>query len=99
MASPLASPVWSPVKIISIEKKTRMPSKYVLNSEPLKELLRPIEDIPVAIIPIVGPSRQGKSFILNYMIRFLANPKKIDWIGPTNQPLEGIINKMNDCLK
>ena len=79
-----------PLEVVSIIKESDKLSKYVLNYESIEELLKTINDIPVAIIPIVGPSRQGKSFILNFMIRFLSDPKNVEWIGRSDEPLTGI---------
>ena len=67
---------WEPIEVVSILKESGKVTKYILNYKALEELLRPINDKPVAIIPIVGASRQGKSFILNYMIRFLSDPEE-----------------------
>ena len=82
---------WTPLEVVSIKKESGRPAKYVLNYEGLKKLLKPINDKEVAVIPIVGPSRQGKSFILNYMIRYLSDPKSINWIGENDEPLKGMI--------
>ena len=81
---------WEPTELVSILKESGKVTKYLLNYEALKEVLRPINDIPVAIIPIVGASRQGKSFILNYMIRYLSDPNNDHWIGDISEPLKGI---------
>ena len=84
---------WRPCPVISIKKESDKKTKYILNYEELQRLVAPVIDLEVAIIPIVGPSRMGKSFILNYMIRYLSDQKSIDWVGSGDQPLEG-----NHCL-
>ena len=64
-------------------------SQYILKLDALRRLLEPIANIEVVVIPIIGPSRRGKSFILNYMCRFLNDPKNIDWMGRGDEGLEG----------
>ena len=81
-----------PVKILDIHKnkvKGQIKTKYVLNEEELNKLLDPIKDKKIAVIPIVGASRKGKSFILNYMTRYLLDYKNSDWIGQKTNPLKG----------
>jgi len=72
-------------QIISINKQ----SKYVLNLDGLNQLFDPIKDKEVVLISIAGPSRQGKSFLLSYMIRYLTNPLDVNWIGESDDPLKG----------
>ena len=64
-------------------------SKYVLRANELNKLLAPIRDIEVALIAIVGHSRRGKSFILNYMCRYLSDPNNPEWMGKGTEKLEG----------
>ncbi|KAG5673110.1 hypothetical protein PVAND_003184 [Polypedilum vanderplanki] len=62
-----------------------------------------VSDREVVIVSIAGALRKGKSFLLNYMLRFLyanyrslANPTKVinetnatNWLGDENEPLTG----------
>ena len=64
-------------------------SKYVLKLDVLRRLLEPIGNTEVVVIPIIGASRRGKSFILNYMCRFLNDPKNINWMEGRDGGLEG----------
>ncbi|KAL7017430.1 hypothetical protein ACKWTF_010375 [Chironomus riparius] len=60
-----------------------------------------VSDREVVIVSIAGALRKGKSFLLNYMLRYLyANYRSIntpdkaineanDWIGDPNEPLKG----------
>lgn len=81
-----------PVNIIEIHKipgQTKK-AKYYLKVEALMKLLEPIKSMEVVVIAVVGQSRRGKSFLLNYMSRFLADYKNINgWIGDGSKPLEG----------
>ena len=80
-----------PVRILEITsvKGLNKRSEYVLKIDALRRLLEPIGDTEVVVIPIIGHSRQGKSFILNYMCRFLNDPKNIEWMGREHDVLEG----------
>jgi hypothetical protein len=77
-------------QIITIKKQDHKPAKYILNCEELSKLLDPISDKEVALISIAGPSRMGKSFLLSYMSRYLANPLEVNWIGEKDDPLIGL---------
>lgn len=48
--------------------------KYKLNEELLKSILmdEKIKDLPVAVISVAGAYRGGKSFLLNFFLRYLA---------------------------
>ena len=80
-----------PLNIIEIRAEgPNRRSKYVLKAEALRELLDPIKDIEVVVIAVVGHQRRGKSFLLNYMCRYLSDYKNINgWIGDGEEPLGG----------
>jgi predicted AAA+ superfamily ATPase len=79
-----------PVQIINIEKEeSTQKSTYIFKFEALHEVLSEVKDKEVAVISIGGPSRQGKSFLLSYLLRFLSNPSDNNWIGKDDDPLEG----------
>lgn len=48
-----------------------------------------VKDKPVAVVSVVGAFRGGKSFLLNFFIRYLRNWRRTDWLGDTEAPLEG----------
>ena len=76
--------------MVEVEKRSGKPAKYNLDLDGLEAQVRSVRHLPVAIIPIVGTSRQGKSFLLNYMMRYLSNPSDPKWIGDRDQALTGI---------
>jgi len=79
------------IQIIDIEKdKTTKKSKYKFNFDTMSQLIKPIKEKEVAIISIAGPSRQGKSFLLSYCLKYLSDHTNVDWIGDENEPLEGM---------
>ncbi|XP_055313931.1 atlastin-like [Sitodiplosis mosellana] len=77
------------IQLVSPKDKT-----FVLNGAALSSILNndDLEDRHLVIISIAGPFRQGKSFLLNFFIRYLnAQYKKHDasnWLGGDG-PLEG----------
>ncbi|KYO28665.1 RING finger protein 112 isoform X1 [Alligator mississippiensis] len=48
-------------------------------------------DAPVCLVSIIGEQRQGKSFLMNYLLRRLQNQEIQDasWMGQEDQSLEG----------
>ncbi|XP_053203497.1 atlastin-2-like [Panonychus citri] len=48
-----------------------------------------LRDLPVAIVSIVGDARKGKSFLLNFFLRYLQRHDQEDWIGDLDEPLRG----------
>jgi atlastin len=80
-----------PVQIVEILKENGTnKSKYKLKSEALSQILSLIHDKKVAIISIVGKSRQGKSFLMNYLIRYLSDSTNVNYILNSDEPLLGI---------
>jgi hypothetical protein len=62
-----------PVTILSFSNEVDAEKKIIMHENALREvLLHPdIADRKVAIISILGAFREGKSFLLNYMLRYL----------------------------
>ncbi|CAL4099373.1 unnamed protein product [Meganyctiphanes norvegica] len=70
-----------------------------VNSSVLSHLLLNPEviDLPVCVVAVVGEYRTGKSFILNYFLRYLQNQGSENWLGEPNAPLIGFEHKNTDC--
>ncbi|KAH7939851.1 hypothetical protein HPB52_018152 [Rhipicephalus sanguineus] len=62
-----------------------------LNKKELERiLLAPnVKDKPVALVSIMGAFRQGKSFLMNFLMRYLRSHDKTNWMGDEDTPLEG----------
>uniref|UniRef100_A0A131Z2P0 Atlastin 2 n=1 Tax=Rhipicephalus appendiculatus TaxID=34631 RepID=A0A131Z2P0_RHIAP len=62
-----------------------------LNKDALERiLLAPkVRNKPVAVVSITGAFREGKSFLLNFLLRYLASNDKTNWMGDDDTPLEG----------
>lgn len=71
--------------------KTNPDHTMNLLSDELEDfLLSPnIKDKPVCIISVVGGFRQGKSFLLDYFLRYLEATGKPGWEGEPDEPLQG----------
>ncbi|XP_075727730.1 atlastin-1 [Rhipicephalus microplus] len=62
-----------------------------LNTEELgKILLAPkVKDKAVAVVSIIGAFRTGKSFLMNFLLRYLSNPDKSKWMEDEDTPVQG----------
>ncbi|XP_064425427.1 atlastin-2 isoform X3 [Latimeria chalumnae] len=48
-----------------------------------------VKDLPVFVISVIGDQRTGKSFLLNYILRYLRNQRKQNWMGKEDETLTG----------
>ena len=87
-----------PVQILNFSfpldsKGEKEKSIIILNEENLDRILKPVGDREICFISIAGPSRQGKSFLLSFMLRYLESleTENSDWMGwdQKNEPLRG----------
>ncbi|XP_017778827.1 PREDICTED: atlastin-like [Nicrophorus vespilloides] len=69
---------------------------FSLDEEQLSHVLlrEDIKDRYVVVVSVVGACRKGKSFILDFFLRYLnvkyiENKSTSDWLGPQDVPLEG----------
>ncbi|KAH7701145.1 atlastin, partial [Aphelenchoides avenae] len=91
-----------PVEVISVQQRQldleseKQWPQMVLNTKALKQILLgnvDTEGIPDAIVSIAGIFRSGKSFLLNFFLRYLAHMEAVaagraspedDWFEPTD---------------
>jgi atlastin len=69
------------VQIVSIDPVT---NEFHLNEEELKKILltKTCCDKPVVVISVAGPFRLGKSFLLNFFLRYIYHEgTESDWLG------------------
>ncbi|KAL1110097.1 hypothetical protein AAG570_008174 [Ranatra chinensis] len=69
---------------------------FVLDEEALERLLLKdeIKDRSVVVVSVAGAFRKGKSFILDFFLRYMYHTEKIngnidDWMGTDDMPLDG----------
>lgn len=47
-----------------------------------------VKDLPVMVVSVAGVFRKGKSFLLNFFVRYMRNRSKADWMVDDNVPLQ-----------
>ena len=87
-----------PVKILEIDPESK---QIVFNESELKEIFEKNEAMnkPICVCSIAGDYRKGKSFLLNYCLRFLQNNTDFlnrlvpevsnQWLGHVDEQLQG----------
>ncbi|XP_021173410.2 atlastin-2 isoform X1 [Fundulus heteroclitus] len=48
-----------------------------------------LKDLNVVVVSVAGAFRKGKSFILDFMLRYMYNQQSDSWIGGEDEPLTG----------
>ncbi|TRY76895.1 hypothetical protein TCAL_09587 [Tigriopus californicus] len=48
-----------------------------------------LKDKPLCIVSVAGAFRRGKSFLLDFLLRYLCAADRHHWLGPEDSPLEG----------
>lgn len=76
------------VQIVNVDPETR---EFVLDVDALSKILLREEcrEKPVCVISIAGDFRKGKSFLLNFLLRYLASDGANDWCVEKDVPLKG----------
>ncbi|KAM9377610.1 atlastin-3-like isoform 3-T3 [Pholidichthys leucotaenia] len=77
-----------PVQIVSVSKDDH---SFELDVEALSRiLLAPeVRDKHVVVLSVAGAFRKGKSFLLDFMIRYLYRRGDENWLGKDDEPLTG----------
>lgn len=78
------------VQIINVEECMKKTS-FSLDEESLSSiLLRPdVRDKKVVVVSVAGAFRQGKSFLLDFFLRYLLSNDRTNWLGDPEIPLKG----------
>ncbi|XP_051815448.1 atlastin-2-like isoform X3 [Acanthochromis polyacanthus] len=48
-----------------------------------------VKDLNVVVVSVAGAFRKGKSFLLDFMLRYMCSQQNESWIGGDDDPLEG----------
>ncbi|KAG7260002.1 hypothetical protein CRUP_020749, partial [Coryphaenoides rupestris] len=77
-----------PVQIVTVSKEEH---SFALNTEALERvLLAPeIGDKHVVVLSVAGAFRKGKSFLLDFMLRYMYRRSDENWLGYDEEPLTG----------
>jgi len=75
-----------PVKIIEI-----IEGEFKLNEKELQNILHhpKAKSKKVCVLSVAGAFRKGKSFLLNFILRYLTGGGRDNWIGSDDEPLTG----------
>ena len=83
-----------PVQIVNVNPETR---EFILDIDALSDILLREEcrEKPVCVISIAGDYRKGKSFLLNFLLRYLNADGADDWMHEkAHLPLKGNIIRL-----
>ncbi|XP_058016270.1 atlastin-3 [Ahaetulla prasina] len=80
-----------PVQIVLVHKEEH---SFELDEKALSQVLLQdaIRDLDVVVVSVAGAFRKGKSFLLDFLLRYLYTQKEdsnVDWLGVENEPLTG----------
>uniref|UniRef100_A0A4W4GXD7 GB1/RHD3-type G domain-containing protein n=1 Tax=Electrophorus electricus TaxID=8005 RepID=A0A4W4GXD7_ELEEL len=77
-----------PIQIVTVNKEKH---SFDLDSKALERiLLRPnVRDMDVVVLCVAGAFRKGKSFLLDFMLRYMYRKSDEDWLGQEHEPLTG----------
>lgn len=75
-----------PVQIVDIKEH-----KFCLNEENLQSILNhpKARMKKVCVVSVAGAFRKGKSFLLDFFLRYLGRNGREDWMGNEDEPLTG----------
>ncbi|XP_061694000.1 atlastin-2-like isoform X2 [Syngnathoides biaculeatus] len=64
---------------------------FELNAAALEKILlqEDVRDLNVVVVSVAGAFRKGKSFLLDFMLRYMYNQQHKQWIGGDDEPLTG----------
>ncbi|XP_020337587.1 atlastin-2 isoform X5 [Oncorhynchus kisutch] len=91
-----------PVEEVVVEEKARPiqivlahedDHKFELDTAALEKLLlqEDVRDLNVVVVSVAGAFRKGKSFLLDFMLRYMLNQQQQSdsWVGADDEPLTG----------
>ncbi|XP_052354648.1 atlastin-2-like isoform X2 [Oncorhynchus keta] len=102
-APELTAAYQSPVKEQPVEEEKARPiqivlahedyHKFELDTAALEKLLlqEDVRDLNVVVVSVAGAFRKGKSFLLDFMLRYMLNQQEQSesWVGADDEPLTG----------
>jgi len=79
-----------PIEIVKIDDESEQ--RFYLDEDTLTKIMEDvrIRDKPLCIVSVAGAFRRGKSFLLDFLLRFLTSGGQDDWLGSEDDvPLTG----------
>ncbi|KAK5926057.1 hypothetical protein CgunFtcFv8_021660 [Champsocephalus gunnari] len=82
-----APDVARPVQIVVADEEEH---SFLLREEALERLLlkEEVQDLNVVVVSVAGAFRKGKSFLLDFMLRYMYTQSE-SWVGTEEEPLTG----------
>uniref|UniRef100_A0AAR2LPZ1 GB1/RHD3-type G domain-containing protein n=1 Tax=Pygocentrus nattereri TaxID=42514 RepID=A0AAR2LPZ1_PYGNA len=76
------------VQIVTVNKEDH---SFGLDTEALERVLLvpKVRDMEVVVLSVAGAFRKGKSFLLDFMLRYMYRKSSEDWLGREDEPLTG----------
>ncbi|XP_068176823.1 atlastin-2-like isoform X2 [Antennarius striatus] len=86
--SPVAGGGARPVQIVAADEAAH---SFSLQEAELERLLlqEAVQDLQVVVVSVAGAFRKGKSFLLDFMLRYMYQQDSVSWIGGEEEPLTG----------
>ncbi|XP_034535359.1 atlastin-2-like isoform X2 [Notolabrus celidotus] len=77
-----------PVQIVVADEEEH---SFSLQEEALERLLlqEEVQDLHVVVVSVAGAFRKGKSFLLDFMLRYMYKQSPDSWVGGEEDPLTG----------
>ncbi|XP_036619097.1 atlastin-3 isoform X2 [Trichosurus vulpecula] len=80
-----------PVQVVLVNKEQH---SFELDEKALAKVLLQdhVRDLDVVVVSVAGAFRKGKSFLLDFLLRYLYNQKErnhLHWLGDEDEPLTG----------
>ncbi|XP_005988852.1 atlastin-3 [Latimeria chalumnae] len=87
----MASSKPAPIQIVLVHKEDH---SFELNEKALESILlqESVRDLDVVVVSVAGAFRKGKSFLLDFMLRYMYSLRDgdlKDWLGGEDEPLTG----------
>ncbi|XP_053099378.1 atlastin-2 isoform X2 [Hemicordylus capensis] len=78
----------SPIQIVLAHEDDH---NFELDESALERILlqEHIRDLNIVVVSVAGAFRKGKSFLLDFMLRYMYNKESSAWIGDSYEPLTG----------
>uniref|UniRef100_A0A673IFD5 Atlastin-2-like n=1 Tax=Sinocyclocheilus rhinocerous TaxID=307959 RepID=A0A673IFD5_9TELE len=79
---------FGPVQIVISDEEHH---QFSLDEEALEQILlqERVRDLRVVVVSVAGAFRKGKSFLLDFMLRYMYSQGSDAWLGGTDEPLTG----------